>query len=165
MKSDDTEMNPETTELAYQESLTTQDALSRRVAAIDTKLLAVFGISSFIVTLVPTLALPQLRAFGDESVIAQLLWAGAALGWALSAAFVYLGIKPRDWKIGPDPKVLRDEKWLTLTPHEYRHSRMWYLGRMYSVRLQGAREKAKYLEAALSLVVAEVACFAAALPL
>ena len=165
MEPTNTEIDPETTNLAYQESRATQALLSQRVNAIDTKLLAVFGISSLIVTLVPSLALPQLSNFRDENIVAQILWAAAAIGWMLSAAFVYLGFKPRNWKIGPDPEVLRKQEWLTLTAHEYQRSRMWYLGRTYSVNLKRAHEKATHLEVALSFAVAEVACFAVALPL
>lgn len=162
MKSTEIAVNHETLRLAYEESMQVESRLAGRMDAIDRKLTAVFGLSSALLTIVPAIVLPSFLA---ENGIAQAAWIGAALCWMLSALFTYLGFRPKDFTVQPNPEVLTRPNWAPLNPSEFCRHRLFYLGEAYTKNMKLLNEKGEFLDVALGFAMAEVALVALAVVL
>lgn len=135
---------------AYEESLRIQEIQSQWSDAIDTKVAGVFALASVIVTLSPTLGLPQ------HNPVALALWKAAAVFWLLSSVCCYVAFRPTALEIGPDPSGLLERRWMQLTAHEYRLFRMSEMGESYVFNRRALSAKARWLRGALAFAVVEV---------
>lgn len=167
------EMNAESVELAYKESLTVQEFLHKRMELIDNKIIAVFSVASVAVVIAPTLASANganeeisglgmiINAVGGMT--AALCWLLALVSWAASATFAILGFWPRRWHVEPNPTRLMGADWLELSPQAFRYWRLGQLGELTEENSRLCKKKADKLRLALVAVSTEVLFIAAGL--
>jgi hypothetical protein len=142
--------NPETIKLAYEASIPILNTFSEWADSIDTKIVALFGVASVIVTLTPTLYRP------DAPGALLTLWALGVVSWGAAAWACYQAYKPRPLRVGPNAEILLTDDWLARTPHEFQYARLHWLAGSYKANRDRIREKVYWFDLAIKLVAAEV---------
>ncbi len=132
---------PSALALAYAESLTVQPALLDWSDAMDTKLIAIFSVSSVIVTLVPTL--------GPAGLASSRLWLAALAAWGFAAYFCCAALMPRSLQVGPDPGKLLGDDWLSLSAPAFLRARLTYMAEAYNENVPVLVQKAGRIRRAL----------------
>jgi membrane protein required for beta-lactamase induction len=80
--------------------------------SLDSKLVAVFGVGSALVALVPSLQ-------QSPTLAAASCWVLALVFWLIALGFGYYGYRPAALWVGPSPRELLGEEWLRLPAHEW----------------------------------------------
>jgi hypothetical protein len=148
--------NEETLVLAYAAAEGVRDVQAGWADALDAKIMALFGVGSAILVVVPTLKTP-------DTLWARVLWVVAALMWLASCWNCYVGFKPAPFRLGPDPSVLVGEDWLGRSPPHFRLWRMSSMGKSYLHNSAVLSAKGTALRAALWFTAAEVLALTAGL--
>jgi len=139
-----------TATVAYEEALQVQSLHSAWSDTIDTKAVATFTVASVILTVVPAIRQDRPEGF------ALVLLVAAGVAWVFAAGGCLLAFKPRAFDVGPNPKALLDERWLSLTTKEFRLCRMSEMGDSYKANRAVLDAKAGWLTIALWAAAAEV---------
>ncbi|SRR5437763_8843576 len=146
-----------TTQLAYEHAREMQRTSEAWIDALDTKVVAVFGVSSGVIGLVTSLAGLPPGTWGRG------LWVGGLAAWVVSALYCWKAFKPNDFRLDPDARVLLDEKWLSLKPPQFLLDRLNNVGASVGHNQAALKEKAEALRLALGWAVAEVGLLVGAL--
>ncbi len=149
----------DTLALAYQAAQGTHELVDKWASALDAKVVAVFGVSSAILTIGPGLGQ------GLKAGLASFLWALAAVCWAVGTLFCYRAYGLRSLRVGVDPVAFLDPAWLSLTPTEFRLYRLQKLGQSFAENRVVLDAKAGALGWAIHLTAAEVALIVIAIAL
>lgn len=150
-------LDEDTARLAYEHARETYRALDAAADALDRKVLAMFAVSSAIVTLAPLLTriTPQTVSWG--------LWLIAGSAWAGSAFWSWQGFKPRDHRTDPTPRDLATPEWLGLEQGPYYLARLNYVAAAVEANERTIADRGKALRFAFAFALMEVGLVLAAL--
>jgi hypothetical protein len=117
--------NSETLELAYQDALKLQPLCSEWADALDTKTVAVFGVGSAILGLVPVF-----RELPITSVT-FVVWGLAFASWGAATWHLHRAYTPSWFRVGTNPNTLLRRDWLSLSPTFFRLYHMRAMGEAF----------------------------------
>ena len=153
------DFNPKTMELMSAEIANIHPFMSQWSDAVDAKVLGSFTLASTLIGVIP--AIGGVKAEGWE----WLPWIVAGIAWAAASLCCALAYSTRSFRVGPDPSVLMDTKWLTLTPEYYRYYRLRDLGRDWNDNWKVINNKARALGFSIPFIIIESAALVIALML
>jgi hypothetical protein len=142
----------ETTAMAYQESVASVQTLASWYEALDTKIVAVFSVSSVIAVLAPKVA--------DAP---KVIWILALAAWGIAAIACFVAFNTRRYTLDPNPNVLINDKWLELSPDEFREHRLKRVVQTYGENRKAYNKKDFALKLAMYATGAEVLCLVIAM--
>jgi hypothetical protein len=142
----------ETVAAAYEDARSVLPLCASWADSIDAKTIAVFGIASSILTIVPALR-PLSKA-----TLPLVLWCLALSCWIISMGFCLAAYKPTQYRIDPNPQTTSRAAWLTLTPTLFRYYRLEDMATTYVHNRNQIDRKGWRLRAALIVTAAEVIC-------
>jgi len=148
------EPNPQTLELAFDESKDLTAKQDAWIEAIDQKLVAVFTLASAAAGLVPALA---------DTSNAIWLWGAGVAAWFVAAVLSLLGFWPRKMFVSPNPAAIYVPSWLAIPVQEYRMKRLGSLGSVYLGNKALISRKAEMLRYAMASSAVEIGLFALAI--
>jgi hypothetical protein len=122
--------------------------------SLDAKIVAVFSVSSVLISLAPALT------SGSKSFGTIVFWILALVFWVRAALECYRAYRPRDFTVGPSPQKTLDPKWLRLKPSQYYFYAIRDMGESHEANRGLIAEKAQHMSAALFATALEVLCLA-----
>jgi hypothetical protein len=153
------EVNEDTIEIAVKQAYESGRVLDAWYDHADGKVATVFGISSLIIGVVPTLS--NLMEGG-----AALWFWGAAVGfWLVAVAACFVAFSPANYTLTPSPRKLYDLRWLGMERRFYNYYMLRYLARSFAMNRDQYLRKVSALSWAIGATVAEVLALTVALVL
>lgn len=143
--------DPDTLADIYAEALRTPGQLTEWSDALDAKAVAIFGVTSAIVAVGPSL-------LGEErSTTSTALLILAAILWMAAFFYCFQAYNPRRLTMGPNPQKLLDPRWLGIHQYYFRLYRIRELGAVWDRSTATIDDKAHHLKCALLFGGLEVA--------
>jgi hypothetical protein len=147
--------NDETLNLAFEECLASREAVNSLAGAIESKVLAIFSVTTAVAGLVPSLK----RDLGTSpaSPWQTLCYLIAGLAWVYVVIQCYRAYSPSQYAITPRPNNLLDRKWLGLTPAQFRFFAIRDVGEAHEINAALILKRGWLVRAAMIATVVEIA--------